>query len=285
MQEKAWNDSALVLVGHGSSRSGESSEPLLTHADAIRSAGHFAQVLTGFWKEEPSLAGVLRGVFAPRAFVIPFFVSEGYFTEEVVPRELGFPPATSGGFARQMQHAGHAIHYGRPVGLHERMTGVILDRAEGVVRAHPFPRAPRPGAVTLLIAGHGTGHNAKSRMAVERQVGIIRSAARYAAVHAVFMEEEPRIEGCLALAATRNVVVVPFFLSEGLHVREDIPLLLGEPERLLRERLKAGQPTWRNPTERDGHLIWYSSPVGTDPGMVQVILDQVRETAAGLELW
>ena len=36
---------------------------------------------------------------------------------------------------------------------------------------------------------------------------------------------------CHALAQTKNLVVVPFFISDGLHTQEDIPVLLGEPER------------------------------------------------------
>ena len=81
------------------------------------------------------------------------------------------------------------------------------------------------------------------------------------------------------MAATKNLVVVPFFISEGLHVNEDIPVLLGEPERLVQQRLKNGQPTWRNPTEKREKLVWYSSSVGTDPLMADVVLERVREAA------
>jgi sirohydrochlorin ferrochelatase len=65
-----------------------------------------------------------------------------------------------------------------------------------------------------------------------------------------------------------------------MHTQEDIPMLLGEPERIVRERLAAGQPTWRNPTERNGKLIWYSASVGTDSKIADVILERVREAAA-----
>lgn len=95
----------------------------------------------------------------------------------------------------------------------------------------------------------------------------------------IFMEEEPRIKGCHLLALTKYCVVVPFFISDGLHAVEDIPVLLGEPERLVKERLAAGQPTWRNPTEIHGKLFWYSSSVGTEPLLADVILERVREAA------
>jgi sirohydrochlorin cobaltochelatase len=157
------------------------------------------------------------------------------------------------------------------------MTTVILAWAKAVVEQFPFPRAPKPADTTLLIAGHGTERNSNSRKAVERQVELIRSLNIYAAVSAVFMEESPFIKGCHESVKTRNLVVVPFFISDGLHVVEDIPVLLGEPDRLVKERLAVGQPTWRNPTGRDGKLIWYSPSVGTEPLLADVILERVRD--------
>ena len=159
------------------------------------------------------------------------------------------------------------------------MTKVILARADEVVKKFPFPRAPKIADTTLLIAGHGTGRNANSRKAVERQVELIRAQNLYADVGAVFMEEAPFIKGCHENVKTKNIVVVPFFISDGLHAVEDIPVLLGEPERIVKERLAAGQPTWRNPTERGGKLIWYSASVGTEPLLADVILERVREAA------
>jgi sirohydrochlorin cobaltochelatase len=157
------------------------------------------------------------------------------------------------------------------------MTRVILSRAAQVTSQFPFPRAPKLAETTLFIAGHGTEKNANSRKAIEHQAGLIRAQQIYADVQSVFMEEEPRIAGCHLLARTKNCVVVPFFISDGMHVVEDLPVLLGEPERVVKARLAAGQPTWRNPTETHGKLFWYSSSVGTDPGMAEVILERVME--------
>jgi len=76
---------------------------------------------------------------------------------------------------------------------------------------------------------------------------------------------------------------VPFFISDGLHAQEDIPVLLGEPERVVRQRLAAGQPPWRNPTGRNGKRVWYAKAVGTEPHIADVILERVREMVAGVE--
>jgi sirohydrochlorin cobaltochelatase len=159
------------------------------------------------------------------------------------------------------------------------MTAVLLARARDIVEQFPFPRAPKPSDTALFIAGHGTGNNENSRKAIEQQVELIRARGLYAEVHAVFMEEDPRIGDCCRLASVKNIVMVPFFISDGLHSYEDIPVMLGAPERVVRERLRQGQPTWRNPTEREGKRIWYTASIGNEPHLPDVILERVREAA------
>jgi len=274
-----FSDAALVLVGHGSTVNADSAAPTWLHADELRRRGLFAQVRETFWKQEPYLWQALRGIFAPRVFVVPLFISEGYFTQEVIPRELGFCRAGETNFARAQQRGGQMFHYCGPVGTHPSMTEVLLARARDIVEKYPFPRAPRPSDTALFIAGHGTGNNENSRQAIERQVELIRRRRLYAEVHAVFMEEDPRIGDCCRLAGVKNIVMVPFFISDGLHSYEDIPVMLGAPESVVRERLRQGQPTWRNPTEREGRRIWYTASVGSEPHLPEVILQRVREAA------
>jgi sirohydrochlorin cobaltochelatase len=221
----------------------------------------------------------MRGVAASRVFIVPLFISDGYFTEEVIPRELGFCSKDQKGFDRVQRRGGQTLIYCGPVGTHDSLTGVLLARARDVVTRHPFPRAPKPAEAALFIAGHGTGNNENSRVAIERQVDLIRSRGLYAECHAVFMEEEPRIGECYRLAASKHLVIVPFFISDGLHSQEDIPVMLGEPERVVRERLRSRVPTWRNPTERQGKRVWYADSIGSEPHLAEVILERVKEMA------
>jgi sirohydrochlorin cobaltochelatase len=273
-------DAALVLVGHGSTLNADSSAPTYQHADELRRRELFAQVVECFWKLEPGIAGVLRGVFVPRVFIVPLFISEGYFTEQVVPRELGLCTTGQTDFPRAQKRGPQTLHYCGPVGTHESMTGVLLARAREVVAQHPFPRPPAASETALFIAGHGTGNNENSRKAIERQVALIRALNQYAEVHSVFMEEDPRVGACYTLAKAKNIVMVPFFISDGLHSYEDIPVMLGEPERVVRDRFEGGQPTWRNPTEKHGKRVWYSASIGSEPRLADVILERVREAAA-----
>lgn len=270
-----FSDAVLVVLGHGTELNAGSAAPARLQAAELRRRRIFAEVREAFWKQEPQVKQVLAELTAPRVFIVPLFISEGYFASEVIPRELGLAgPST-------LNPQPSTRCYCQPVGSHDSMTNLILARAGEVVSQFPFPRAPKPKDITLFVAGHGTEKNENSRQVIERQAGLIRAQNVYAGVHAIYLEESPRIAECYALATTRNLVVVPFFISDGLHVVEDIPVLLGEPARVVKERLAAGQPTWRNPTERHGKLVWYSSAVGTEPHLADVILERVREAAKG----
>ena len=277
MDHENYHDAALVVLGHGSTKNTGSAEPAIAHAAELRRRGLFHTVCEAFWIQEPHLNHVLSTLDEPRVFVVPLFISEGYISEEVIPRSLGFDFSRNP--SRLKPLGAQSLCYCKPVGSHVSMTNVLLARAREVVEQFPFPRQPRPADTTLFIAGHGTERNENSRTAIEQQVKLVRAMNLFAGVHAIFMEEEPRIPQCYALAQTRNLVVVPFFISDGLHTREDIPVLLGEPAQAVQQRLQAGQPTWRNPTGKQDKLVWYTPAVGSEPLMADVILERVREAA------
>ena len=249
---------ALLIVGHGSTVNPDSSAPTLMHAAGIRSREIFVDVACGFWKEEPSLRDALfffRDPAIRDVYVVPNFISEGYFTRTVIPRELELTgPETH-------RPSGQIWKYCQPVGNHARMTELLLQRAHEVA-----PEIPE-GETTLLIVGHGTGLNDNSAVAAKHQVEIIRGLNRYAAVLNVYMEEPPLVSDWLKLSQTRNVVVVPFFISDGLHTYEDIPVLLGINSKSLNG--ESG-----NPHELDGRSLFYSTAIGTDPKFSDVIIEQ-----------
>lgn len=266
-----FSDATLIVLGHGTDLNENSATPVRQHVAELRRRNIFAAVREAFWKQEPQIKTVLTEVKTPRVFVVPLMISEGYFAHEVIPRELGLDEDF------KLQNATYQLTYTKPVGTHPKMTEVLLARARTVVEQFPFPRAPKPKDITLFIAGHGTERSAQSRAAIERQVELIRAQNLYADVRGVYLDEEPRIKSCQATASTKNVVVVPFFISDGLHTTEDIPVLLGEPERVVKERLAAKQPTWRNPSEKFGKLTWYAPAIGSEPLLTEVILERVRE--------
>jgi sirohydrochlorin cobaltochelatase len=275
-------DAALVLLGHGTATNAGSSAAVFQHAAELRRRRWFGEVREAFWKQAPRLTEVLAGLEAPRVFVVPLFASEGYFSERLIPGALGLQPPGAAARSRVRQEGGQRLFYCKPVGTHEGMTGVLLARAREVAAQFPFPRAPAPADTTLFVAGHGTGRDEHSRQAVERQAQLIGGLGLYAEVRAVFLEEEPRLHGCWKLAQTSQVIVVPFFISEGLHVQEDIPVLLGEAKAVVQQRLRQGRPAWSNPAQRGGQRVWLSPSVGTDPRLAEIIVERVRQAAGDM---
>jgi sirohydrochlorin cobaltochelatase len=273
--QQTFQDAALVIIGHGSTQNAASADPVFQHAAELRKRGLFAEVREGFWKQEPEVLKVLPTLVQPRIFIVPLFISEGYFSESVIPAALGFSGTDPAD--RRLRVGERTIFYCRPVGSHPSMTNLLLARASRVIEQFPFPRAPKREDITVFIAGHGTQKDPKSREAIDRQVEMIRQRKLYGGVEPIFLEQDPRIPTCYETAPTKNIVVVPFFISDGLHVQEDIPVLLGEPERIVQQRTQSGQTTWRNPTERRGKRVWLAPSVGTEPLMAEVILERVRE--------
>lgn len=282
MLQERFHDAALVIAGHGSTKNLNSGNPVFQHAAELRKRGIFSTVREGFWKQEPELLQVVQELTQSRIFIVPLFISEGYFSETVIPNALAFPPGVGASFSRRRQEGGRTLFYCRPVGSHPGMTRLLLARAARVIEQFPFPRAPKNEDITLFIAGHGTEKDPQSRRAIDEHVEAIRQQHLYRSVEPIFMEQDPRIPTCYETAATKNIVVVPFFISDGLHVQEDIPVLLGEPERVVQQRLHAGQSTWRNPTERHGKRVWLTPGVGTEPLLAEVILERVQEAAAAI---
>jgi sirohydrochlorin cobaltochelatase len=264
--------SALLIVGHGSTVNPDSSTPTLMHASEIRRRGIFADVASCFWKEEPSLRdGLLffRDDAIRDVYVVPNFISEGYFTRTVIPRELELTGPTT------ERTSGQMWKYCEPTGNHRGMTDLLLQRAREV--------APNVSAVdtTLLIVGHGTSLNENSAVAAKRQAERIRARGDYAAVLNVYMEEPPLVSDWLALTETRNVVVVPFFISDGLHSHEDIPVMLGintRPEGRASARPGHAEacPSDKNPHQLHGRSLFYSTAIGTEPKFADVIIAQAE---------
>ena len=134
----------MVILGHGTTLNDESAAPVLQHAAELRRRKIFADVRAAFWKQEPHIKTVLAEITAPRVFIVPFFISEGYFSTEIIPKELGFPSVPS-----TINHQLSTHCYCSPVGSHDLMTTVILGRARQVVEKFPFPRAPKPADTTF----------------------------------------------------------------------------------------------------------------------------------------
>ena len=79
----------------------------------------------------------------------------------------------------------------------------------------------------LFICGHGTSLNDNSTKIIHEQAAMIRARGLFADCQAVLMEQTPFVKDWRTLTHCPDVIVVPFFIADGLHSFEDIPVLLG----------------------------------------------------------
>jgi sirohydrochlorin cobaltochelatase len=268
---------ALVIAAHGSHLNPGSHDPAFSHADTIRAAGAFEEVREAFWKEEPSFREVLRTLDSEEVYAVPLFVSEGYFTEQVIPRELrlaGWDVADWNSEGTDADHVtltaedvGKTVHYCGPAGTHESMTDVIVQRAESVTGD------PDVGeGVGLAVVGHGTKRNENSAKATEYHAERVRETGRFDEVRALFMDEEPEVDDVTDYFESGDVVVVPLFVADGYHTQEDIPEDMG-----LTDDYREGYDV---PTAVDGTRIWYAGAVGTEALMADVLLERAADAGA-----
>jgi len=251
------SDAALLIVGHGSTVNPDSSAPTWTRAREIQRRKIFADVRCAFWKEEPSLRDA-RFFFQDgidEVFVVPNFISEGYFTQTVIPWELELDgPMTT-------RANGQVWIYCEPVGNNPLVTELLL------ARAHEIAPDVEPTETALLIVAHGTELNDNSAVAAKREAERIRARGEFATVLNAYMEESPLIAEWDQLTSASNVIVVPFFIADGLHSYEDIPKLLGIECQ--------GMDVFRkNPHRVRGRSLYYGKAIGTDPRFANVIIEQ-----------
>ena len=264
-------NSALLIVAHGSTVNPDSSAPTLAHAAEIRRRKIFAEVECAFWKEEPSLRDALF-LFDPESIgevcVVPNFISEGYFTQTVIPRELELNGWTT------KRANGQIWKYCEPVGNHTMMTELLLKRAGEIAPGVD------PAETSLLIVAHGTDLNENSAVAAKREAEKIRALGKFAEVLNVYMEEPPLVSDWRKLTKTPSVVVVPFFISDGLHSYEDIPQLIGiaKGRSATISHSAHGEIFWHNPYKLSNRSLFYTPSIGTDPGFAEIIIEQAEKS-------
>ncbi|ANE44549.1 DR2241 family protein [Deinococcus puniceus] len=259
---------SLVLIGHGSHLNGESAGAVYRYAELIRERGLFDEVVEGYWKEEPSLRQVLKTTASTDVTVIPMFISEGYFTETVIPREMGLGhqgPVPPEGVARVL--GGKTVRYTLPYGVHSSMADVILERAR---EALPDLGDEGTPPTALVVLGHGTTRNENSNRVVYENAERLRHTGLFSEVEALFLDEDPKVGLWPERVRAPRVVVVPFFASEGWHTLETIPEDMG----------LTGAVTVFPQNPHGTQTVYYARPVGTHARIAEVIL-QLAEEARG----
>lgn len=253
---------SVVLVGHGSSSDRLAARPVRAAATALRAKKRFGEVRVGFWKARPHLRDSVARARGPVVLVLPWLLSEGWFSRRAIPAVLGLR-------GRVTRRGERTLVYADPIGTHPEMAAAVLRCAAAALTAGRPPPPPRR-QTTLLVVGHGTPRDPRSAGAVRSVVARLRRRRWYAAVVPAFLDQEPSAHRALRAVRTPFAVVAPFFASDGPHSRRDLPRLMG--------LLRPGDRMSPNPIRWGESLrVWYARAVGTGPWMIPATLDRARE--------
>lgn len=100
-------------------------------------------------------------------------------------------------------------------------------------------------APAVLLVAHGSRRTSAGD-ALREIAALVARRGRFAGVEIAFLDAEPSVAAGVARCAghgAREVVVIPYFLFAGTHVRETLPALLDEAARRHPElRLRLGAP-------------------------------------------
>ncbi len=235
---------ALILAGHGSHVSANTAGLVWRYVDQLRVWGVADEITACFWKEPPTFSRVLDTVEAQTVVVVPVFMAAGYFTQSVIPAEMGLTgPLT--------WRDGRTIHYTRTLSEHPYLSTIVAQRAADAAAAAGFA----PENTTVAIIGHGTPRSARSQDAARQQSDQLRENSQFADVIAVYLDGTPAIPSLYTTAHTPNVIALPFFLAPGSHVSHDVPGALG-----LTPGESAGTIQGKN--------LVYTPPIGTDDTLI-----------------
>jgi sirohydrochlorin ferrochelatase len=208
------------------------------HAAAIARLGLFAEVRACAHKGRPGLIDTLAAVRGSSVYLLPLLMAEGFTLRAILAR------------LEAADTRGAHLRVCPPLGTHPGLSALLAREAEAAAARAGWD----PAATALLITGHGTTRHALSSASTREHAAAIAAQGLFAEVAIAFLDQPPTIAETVTRLAAPRCIAVGLFVDRGEHGEEDIPALLAAT----------------------GREALYTGPVGCDPAIVDLILDQVR---------
>jgi sirohydrochlorin ferrochelatase len=120
-----------------------------------------------------------------------------------------------------------------------------------------------------VVFAHGSSIESANQ-AVRKVAAEFAAAGGYPLVEAAFLEQAqpdlPAAAALLAARGARRIVVIPYFLTLGLHLQRDLPRIVRSMEGI-----------------HTGVEIEVAPPLDGHPGLLDVLLDRARTAAEAIE--
>jgi len=255
---KNHSKTALVLLGHGSHISSNTAGVVWDAVDNLRQIGIADEITAAFWKEQPSFHHVLSSISATDITLIPLFTAQGYFTQTVIPAEMGLS-------GKITQRDGRTIRYAQPPVFHPKIQDIVQSRVNHVMQQYGLI----PSEIGIAIIGHSTRRNPKSREATEYQAQILREKAIFGDVITAFLDDDPEISTIYDRISQPIIIAIPLFLAMGSHTTIDVPEALSLPPNT-------------NYAIVDNKQVIYTPSIGDGQDFTDLILDLARDVDAPL---
>lgn len=116
------------------------------------------------------------------------------------------------------------------------------------------------GKLAIVVFGHGSSV-ASANEAVRRVTGRAAAEGTWELYETAFLEAAPRLDEAiekLAAAGAEEIVVLPYFLTLGIHLQRDLPKLVQDLSARHKIRIRVTEPL-------DGH-----------PDLSRILVDRAR---------
>ncbi len=243
----------LILIGHGSTTSERAKIAIEEHAETLRLSPRFGKVQTYYLMDEAAKPIIPAG----ESFLLPFFMSEGYFVKKRIPQLFALEDF-------KYLDETHQIYQCDSLGVDPELAEILNQMAKECV----YENELSIGKTAFLLIAHGSEKNSASAEAAYYQRDQLGEIAKTQNLGVAFLEQSPSIAQELSrlAEAVDAIVCLGLFAAEGPHAIEDVP---SEIE------------TWSENNNRT--KVYYQGPVGVRSEIVRLVQNSVSRRAHGFQ--
>ncbi len=225
----ATSDLALVLAAHGD-LGGKGAGNTSGHVrlkNALAPLLPEPDVVSGVMKGTPPLQEVVESLPHKRVLVLPLLLSNGYFSNTVLPRRLGLDPNLQQQKEGAWQNVNRDWQYIKllpPLGVLPFLPDLVSKSIQSTLAPNSKSTLLKLDQEVLIVA-HGSTVGPESRLCALQLKDHLEERYGYTQLRVAFLSEEPFVEKAV-LTLSGDAVVVPLFASRGLHGYEDISRIM-----------------------------------------------------------
>ncbi|SET59093.1 sirohydrochlorin chelatase [Oceanicella actignis] len=204
-----------LLIAHGSPSQPERAEAVFadiaSRAEALAAPTRIISATLaapGALARALTEAGALAGPGAEAA-ALPFFMTDGWFASDELPRRLAEAARACAGAPR--------LRLLPPFGAEPELVEIGAARARAGALAAGFD----PAEATLVVAAHGSPSDPRPGAAARDWARRVRRLAGFGALRVGFADEAPSLAE--ALRVRGPAVCLPFFIGHAGHAERDLP--------------------------------------------------------------